>query len=204
MKIRISIESTSGPRPSPKPRPTRLLPRKWRPVMYLDVDDTLLRYPNGREDDPVVADGAREFLAWALDAYEVRWLTRWCRAGEMPEDLVDDFCKMLDVEEAVVHGICGLDWTFSDTKLNAIAWLEHLVLDRPFLWVEDDYGVGTLERRFLVEHGLEASWRRCNVTERPAALRELHQTLLRERARPRVPASSQPSGTSIRGASASG
>lgn len=204
MKVRISIESADDSQTMPPAHPTRLLPEKWRPVMYLDVDDTLLRYPNGRERDPVVAEGAPEFFAWALDVYEVRWLTKWCRSGTMSGDLVDDFCRMLDVEPSVVHSVYGLDWSFSDTKLNAIAWLEHLALDRPFLWVEDNYGVGTLERRFLAEHGLEGCWRRCNVTERPDALASLHRALLSERARPRVPIAEQHGGAAIRGRTVSG
>lgn len=203
MKVRISIKSADRTDDIPRAYPARLLPEAWRPVMYLDVDDTLLRYPSGREGDPVVADGAREFFAWARDVYEVRWLTKWCRAGAMGDDLVDDFCRMLDVDVSVVHSIRGLDWSFSDTKLNAIAWLEHLVLERPFVWVEDDYGVGTLERRFLAEQGLEGCWRRCNVTERPDALMNLHRTLLSELARPCVPAAAE-HGVGIQGRSASG
>lgn len=186
MKVRISIGSADGAEALPPVRPERLLPQKWRPVMYLDVDDTLLRYPDGREADPIVADGAREFFAWALDVYEVRWLTKWCRTGTMDDDLVPDFCRMLDVEPNVVRSVCGLDWSYSDTKLNAIGWLEHLVLDRPFLWVEDNYGVRAQERRFLAELGLEGCWRCCNVTERPDALMHLHRNLRREMSRPRV------------------
>lgn len=191
MKVRISIESADGGQRLPPVRPERLLPQKSRPVMYLDVDDTLLRYPNGREADPIVADGAREFFAWALDVYEVRWLTQWCRTGAMDDDLVDDFCRMLDVEPSVVQSVRGLDWSFSDTKLDAIAWLEHLVLHRPFLWVEDNYGVSALERRFLAEQGLADCWRRCNVTERPDALTNLHRNLRRELSRPRVAAAAE-------------
>lgn len=151
-----------------------------RTVLYLDIDDTLLRYPNGRDEPPEPARGAAEFFAWALEAYEVRWLSRWCRGGAMPADLIGDFCGLLGADRDLVRRVRGLDWTFGETKLNGIAWLEHLVLGRSFLWIEDEYGVGEREQDFLLEHGLDRRWKHCNVTEDPDALLLLHGEL-RER-----------------------
>jgi len=58
--------------------------------------------------------------------------------------------------------------------------LEHLVLGRRFLWIEDEYGVGERERRILAQSELLASYRHCNVTEDPWALARLHRQLERE------------------------
>lgn len=152
-----------------------------RPVLYLDIDDTLLRYPQGRDEPPEAAEGATEFFRWAVETFEVRWLSRWCRDGSMPADLIGDFCGLLETNRRLVRTIRGLDWTFSDTKLNGIAWLEHLVLGRRFVWIEDDYGVGDRELDFLDRHGVGDSWKPCNVTEDPGVLRAVHLELRRDR-----------------------
>lgn len=158
---------------SPAPRP--------RPVLYLDVDDTLVRYPDRERAQPVEAAGASEFLGWAVERYDVRWLTQWCRAGRMGDAQIDVLCRLLDVEPGLLRDIRGLDWRGSESKLDGIAWLEHVVLERPFVWVEDDYGLGDTERRFLARHGFAGCWRPCNVTEDAGALRALHRVLRREK-----------------------
>lgn len=153
-------------------------PSTGRPVLYLDIDDTLVRYPDGRGGGPRPASGAPEFLAWALRRYEVRWLTRWCPTGRMRTDQIRAFCKMLDADPEVVRRIRGLDWAHSETKLDGIAWLEHVVLGRPFLWVEDEWGMGERERDFLRRQGFDDYWRHCNVTQEPDALAVLHRSLV--------------------------
>lgn len=147
---------------------------EWRPVLYLDIDDTLLTYRSGT---PEAAPGAADFLQWALEHFEVRWLTKWCPSGEMEERLLSDFRKMLPLAAERVQRIRGFSWDFSSSKIDGIAWLEHLVLGRPFLWLEDDYGFGERERQFLAQLGLLESYRHCNVTEDPEALAELHEEL---------------------------
>lgn len=167
-------------RPAPELSGPRVAPVDGLPpVLYLDIDDTLLRYPDGREGDPRPAPGAAAFLSWALERFEVRWLTRWCPTGEMETDRVRSFCRMLEADPERVGRIRGLNWMGSDTKLDGITWLEHVVLGRPFLWIEDEYGLGQRERAFLRLHGFDDRWRHCNVTERPGALRALHGSLRR-------------------------
>jgi hypothetical protein len=147
-----------------------------RPVLYLDLDDTVLAWVNG---SPGPARGAREFVLWALERFEVRWLTTWCPSGEMEQGLLADLCLMLDLEPETLCHIRGFDWESTASKLNGIAWLEHLVLKRPFLWVEDDYGVGEREIEVLRGLGLEGSYIHCNVTHDPLALQSLHAELVR-------------------------
>jgi len=148
-----------------------------RPVLYLDIDDTLIAWANGI---PRAAPGAREFFLWALDRFEVRWLTTWCPGGEMEPSLLRDLCKMLEVDVSVAEHIRGFDWDATDTKLNGVAWVEHFVLQRPFLWIEDEYGFGAQERAFLAEHGLLDRYRHCNVSVTPASLQRLHELLDQE------------------------
>lgn len=148
------------------------------PVLYLDLDDTLISWAGGR---PHAALGAREFILWALENFEVRWLTTWCPSGEMEDRLLHDLCRMLGLSPDRLRHIRGFDWEAADSKLNGIAWLEHLVLERPFIWLEDDYGMRERERSVLSRHGLLDSYYCCNVTEHPDALAHLHETL-RQRA----------------------
>lgn len=152
--------------------------RESRTVLYLDIDDTLVRHgPSG----PHAAPGAAEFVAWALETFHVRWLTRWCRDGVMGEDLVHSFCKMLRIDPETIRSIRGLDWSESDSKLDGIAWLEHVVMDRPFIWVEDEHGLGEKERAFLELQGFAEASLACNVTREPESLRTLHRRLVEER-----------------------
>jgi hypothetical protein len=146
-----------------------------RPVLYLDIDDTLISWRGG---SPHAAPGARDFLTWAVRLYEVRWLTTWCPGGDLDAALRSDLARMLQVGDDLLTRIRGLDWE-GLAKIDGIAWLEHLVLGRPFLWVEDEYGVGEREAAFLEAYGLADCYRWCNVTERADSLREIHRELRR-------------------------
>lgn len=143
------------------------------PVLYLDLDDTVVSWRGG---SPHAAHGAREFITWALQRYEVRWLTTWCPTGEMEESLLRDLAKMLQMEPSTLRRVRGFDWE-GRSKIDGIAWLEHVVLGRPFLWVEDDYGFGEREIRFLAEHGYLERYRWCNVTDHPDSLIRVHEQL---------------------------
>lgn len=144
------------------------------PVMYLDLDDTVISWVGG---EPKAGPGARDFILWALERYEIRWLTTWCPTGEMEESLLHDLCKMLEIDVEALRHIRGFDWD-GLSKLDGIAWLEHTVLRRPFLWVEDDYGFGERELHFMAEHGFLDRYRWCNVTEHPQSLISIHEQLL--------------------------
>lgn len=149
-----------------------------RPVLYLDLDDTLISWEGG---NPHAAPGAQEFILWALEEYEVRWLTTWCPDGRMDGKLLGSLAKMLELSTDELREVRGFDWDFSRCKLDGIAWLEHLVLGRPFLWVEDEYGFGDREARFLEDHHLMDRYRRVNVTEDPESLERLHEELRAQR-----------------------
>lgn len=145
------------------------------PVLYLDLDDTIVSWADG---SPRPGRGATEFLLWALDRFEVRWLTTWCPDGRMDPALLADLSKLTDVPVDRLRGIRGFDWQ-NGSKLDGIAWLEHVVLGRPFLWIEDStVEPGALE--FLARHGLRDRFRSCDVTRRPDDLRELHRVLRRQ------------------------
>jgi len=146
---------------------------QYRPVLYLDLDDTIISWDGG----PHGAPGVHEFMVWAMDSFEVRWLTTWCPDGVMDEKLLCDLSRMVRIPVESLRSIRGFAWEADGSKLEGIAWLEHLVLGRPFIWLEDDYGFGQRERRFLRSHGLLASYRHCNVTEDSGSLNRVRRSL---------------------------
>jgi hypothetical protein len=149
-------------------------PHRTLPVLYLDLDDTVISWADGY---PSAAPGAHSFVLWALARFEVRWLTTWCPDGEMPPNLLRDLCTMLEFDTPQLMHVRGFSWATTGSKLNGLAWLEHLLLDRPFLWIEDENGFRDGERRVLSELGLIERYRHCNVTRDPLSLRRLHRTL---------------------------
>lgn len=145
-----------------------------RDVLYLDVDDVLIDW-SGNVAKP--ATGGREFLLWALERFEVRWLTRRCPDGEMPEPLANEIAALFGLPASLLTAIRGVDWSGGESKLNGIAWLEHLVLGRPFLWVEDENGVREMELQALVGLGLHACYHHCNTSMDPQSLAGVHERL---------------------------
>lgn len=156
-----------------------------KPVMYLDIDDVLLDWSGGGMI-PRAAEGAREFLLWALEHYEVRWLTYWAPNGRLNYDDAVALARALRVQPEILLEIKGLDWSGDErpiwgvqTKLDGIAWVEHLVMGRPFVWVEDETVIVPqgLDRT-LQALGLLHCWLHVNTTRRGDSLRALHERLV--------------------------
>lgn len=158
-----------------------------RPVLYLDLDDTVLSWQDG---SPAAGRGVREFLLWALDRFEVRWLTRWARDGCMDPGLLKDLGKLTGVDPERLGVIRGLDWS-DGTKLDGIAWAEHIVRGRPFIWLEDD-NTGADHRQFLDLHDLADCYLHCNVTDDPEALLSAHSELKHRQERSELSSSPGP------------
>ena len=56
-----------------------------RPLLYLDIDGTLLRRRadiSGLHNAYEIAPDALGFLTWAVEHFECRWLSTRCRAGD--------------------------------------------------------------------------------------------------------------------------
>jgi len=163
-----------------------------RPVLYLDVDDTLVTFNkvvlerlagenrgpwiNGIHD-VVAAPGAGDFLRWALDVFEVRWLTAWCPRGIMGTEDATRLGKALGVSVETLIAIRGIPWMHGLDKTTGIDWSEFRQ-GRPFVWVEDD--LLPSELRTLDDMGALHCYRRCNVTEDIGALQKLHKALQNE------------------------
>ena len=144
------------------------------PVLYLDLDDTVVSWADG---SPRAGAGARNLLLWALSVFEVRWLTTWCPDGRMPEERIADLSRIFDIPPDQFRRIRGFAWDDTGSKLNGIAWLEHLVLARPFIWFEDENGVGQRERECLAWLGMERSYLHSNVSRDPDSLARARDAL---------------------------
>jgi hypothetical protein len=152
-----------------------------RPILYLDVDDTLLR---GRGNALVrAAPGAGEFVLWAREHFEVRWLTYWCRDGNMTAARAAELASYLGVPPRVIREIRGANFSGDEphhrtgTKLDGIDWDEHRN-GRPWAWVEDEYCMEAFGMYGVLQAlGCADRWIHCNVSRNPWALTEVRSTL---------------------------
>lgn len=138
-----------------------------RPVLYLDIDDTLLSWASGA---PKAVASSESFLRWAMERFEVRWLTKWCPGGTMSDDLLGDLSKMVGVDVAGLGAIPGCAWEESGIKADGIAWLEHAILGREFVWVENREGLSAQDLDLLHTAGFRDRYYPCNVSEDETAL----------------------------------
>jgi len=126
-------------------------------VLYLDVDDTLLVWTNRALG--FAAPRATEFVQWALEHFEVRWLTMWCPSGRMREA----GCKELSYR---------FNYTITPEQFASIRNPRNFVglktegIDfddpRPWVWVED--GILPKEKIVLQDRGLVHNFYPAHVT----------------------------------------
>lgn len=149
-----------------------------RPVLYVDVDDTLIVHAR---DGSRPAPQATAFLEWAVDAFDLRWLSYWAPAGVLDDRDLESLSRMLDMDARRLASVQGLGFggTAASTKLDAVTWLEHLVLGRPFLWIEDDDCMISIPTILAVlsDLGLRDRWVPCNVTRTPHRLARIYDAL---------------------------
>lgn len=160
-----------------------------QPVLYLDVDDTLLSmhpkyYPPDKQRPAstwrhygYAPPGAREFMEWALATFEVRWLSWWCSGHEMEPEKCRRLTEELGLPGGALDRIRSAQFNRGESclKTNGIAWAEHEA-GRPFWWVED--AISERERQVLRTRGALDRWIPCHVTDDPEALRRAHAQLL--------------------------
>lgn len=135
-----------------------------KPIMYLDVDDTLVRWDNLRPGTP--GNKAKEFVEWAKKNFEIRWLTAWTPSGHMGDYGKDRLAKIFKVEPLFFNDMDNpLSWGMTDNKTDAI---DFDVEPREWVWIEDEI----LQREVYVltaRHKLDR-FIKTNVTDDPDAL----------------------------------
>lgn len=155
-----------------------------KPVLYLDIDGVLLDLEGLRQQDPkyggpptwIPSYGAKEFLDWSKEHLDVRWLTYWCTGGKLLEGQAMDLAKIFNVDVEYFSSIEGLHW-HDGRKINGFFWLEHLVWNRPFVWVED--GLLPEEEHLLDEYGLLDSYYHTDIFDDPHALEKTFEKIKR-------------------------
>jgi hypothetical protein len=115
-----------------------------KPILFLDVDGVLNVFLKSREElHPnfavalVPAPGVKEFIQFARENFDVRWLSAWSVAGYIhyPEALA--WLTGLTVDE--VNAIPAVRWPHN----KATAAIK-TASDRPWVWLEDGISKGEL------------------------------------------------------------
>ena len=108
-----------------------------RPIVYLDIDDVLIRW-DGRHAE--AAPHAADFLRWLLCHCEVRWITSWCPDGEMREDRLRMLSKLLGMDPEELQQIRN-PRRFAG-KLHGYP-IKHTAIEfsdrRDWVWIEDEH-----------------------------------------------------------------
>lgn len=150
-----------------------------RPIAYLDVDDTILRRPDGGK--PLGAPGAAEFLRFLARHFEVRWLTRWCPGGTMRPDQIARLERQLAIPAAELKSIrnpCAFEDRAAPeafpVKWPALDW-KAIDAGRPFVWIENY--ITPEDEQVLARRGLLDCYIHCDVTAEPDRLTEVRRIL---------------------------
>lgn len=139
-------------------------------VMMLDIDDTLLVWT--RDARGWAAPRAAEFVHWALEHFEVRWLTMWCPSGRLqPEgavELSNRFNKKVLPE--TFYNIRNPK-SFVGSKVEGIDFED----PRPWVWVED--GLLSNEQYQLKSMGVFDNFYKTNVSHNSVMLQKTWRLL---------------------------
>lgn len=158
-----------------------------KPVLYLDVDDTLLSmhssfYPRINPSAKstwrfwgFAPPGAAEFMAWALETFEVRWLTWWCSSHEMYPEQLERLEREFKLPAGSLGGIQSAQFARGQGchKTSGIDWK----LGREWFWVED--AIPMLEQDILRARGCLERWIPCNTTDDLYALEKARAEITR-------------------------
>lgn len=137
-----------------------------KPIMFLDVDDTVLRFRGKTNGKPAFL--AKEFFLWSLENFECRPLTMWATAGWFFEERAVQLAGLLEVHPDLVR-----NWKnplgFREYKTEALNWDE--LKDRRWVWVED--GLLRKEIDILKENKSFPNFISCNVSHNGLRLAEV-------------------------------
>jgi hypothetical protein len=146
------------------------------PTLYLDIDGVLLRRRRGNfrvRDAFGVAPHALLFLTWAVQNFDVRWLSTRCQSGDA-QQVCDAFRYALPATELPA------DWRFVEA-IPAVQWgarkIDAIDLSSDFYWCDDAHGdeaLAMLTKRGKADRAIHVS-----VERDPEALLRARQILAR-------------------------
>jgi len=143
-----------------------------KPVLYLDVDGVL--WDVAEDGTFKGSNGLESFMNFALENFEVRWLTSWALEGYIREDRLPQLENFTKLSLETWKQVCpSMKWR--ENKTEAIDWEEHFY-GRPFVWIED--GLLDEELIFLSELNYLDCYIHTDVFEDPDALIKAHKILL--------------------------
>lgn len=124
---------------------------KTKTKLYIDVDGVLVGTPN-YSNKVVIAQGAVEFLRFALEYFDCYWLTSHCsgRAGT-----VMSYLRSFNNSEVIDLAAQIRPTDFSNRKTEAID------LSSDFIWLDDSPSAGDLE--CLRKHDKMSCWIEVNT-----------------------------------------
>jgi hypothetical protein len=149
--------------------------------MFLDIDDTILDFniKTKEEFDALPfgikpANGAREFLLWCAQHFEVRWCTCWTLRGDLWPDDLDKLASAFNLSKKMLASFANPNG-WRENKTESFDWPE-IEAGRDFVWIED--GILSRELEILETKGLLDSFIRTNSTEDPNAIEKTKHILM--------------------------
>lgn len=132
-------------------------------IMMIDLDDTLLVWTD--KGMGFAAPAADEFMLWALEHFEVRWLTMWCPSGKLREHGARELSYRFGhrIPPEVFAGISNPK-RFINNKTEAVDHDD----SRPWVWVED--ALVPYELKELQDKNCMENFYPTNVTHNVVAL----------------------------------
>jgi hypothetical protein len=121
-----------------------------KPTLYLDIDGVLLA------NELNLAEGAKEFIKYAADNFEVYWLTTHCMDGD-PAHAVEYLARADEEIKPWLKKFKPTVWSLK--KTDAIDFT------KPFLWFDDD--CYSEEQRVLKESNVFNSWIEVDLRKYP-------------------------------------
>jgi hypothetical protein len=141
--------------------------------LYLDIDDTLIRWTSIEATNGKAAPGAKDFLLWAMANFEVQWLTYWFPEGSHDHKLLTALSGILDIPAATLHSIPATFFIFNPFNPRKVDALD---VDEPWVWVEDDV-LWSRHEPWLEHNNRLNDYYTCNVTRQPNALARVRKQL---------------------------
>ena len=125
-----------------------------KPNIYLDIDGVILA---NEENLPV---GAEEFIKYAVNNFDVYWLTTHCTEGDSTHAI--NYVMRAGNENLRPHLEKLIPTSWKDNKTEAIDFR------KPFLWFDDDCYL--TERQDLEKNNAYSSWVEVDLRNYPDQL----------------------------------
>lgn len=147
-----------------------------KPVLFLDVDGVLIRYTR---TEALPTPHVKEFLEWAVEHFECRWLTSWAKWGTMEVPQRVTLSAILGVSESLLKKLDHTHpWSEDKTQAIDITEFENGPLVR---WLDDDRMND--EQATLKRWGVPEIFIHTDCSKNPNRLKQVWdelKTLLRE------------------------